>query len=163
MKHRAIAIGALLVLLASAVAQGAGYDADIEVRDGKNAQSAKQSKPTTTPSTLAKRVVLEGSADSQFTAVWKVVRTDQTLTKDELVHFYVVKMDRQGQAPPALDPSHVVIESAVTMDFPPGEKAGGTQQFRVDGPGIYLVRVEAGVDPDKPGVEDYAELELVVK
>jgi hypothetical protein len=150
-------------MIACTAARGAGYDAALEVRDGKNVHSAKQGKSTTAPSTMARRVVFEGSVDGQFTAKWKIVRTDQTLVKDELVHIYVVKMERQGQAPPALEPSRVVIESAVTMDFPAGETAGGTQQFRVDGPGIYLVRVEVGADPEKPGIEDYAELELVVK
>jgi hypothetical protein len=106
---------------------------------------------------------MQAAADSQFTATWKVVRHAKDGTKDTLVHFYVVKVDRQGQAPPALDPSVVVLESALTMDFPTGEVAGGTQRFRVDGPGIYLVRIEAGGDPDKPGLEDFAEMELVVK
>jgi hypothetical protein len=106
---------------------------------------------------------VEGSADASFTAVWKVSRSAKTDTKDVLVHFYVVKTDRQGQAPPALEPGHVVIECALTMDFPPNQTSAGTQQFRVDGPGVYLVRIEAGADPEKPGTADYAEMELVVK
>jgi len=161
--YRSVAIVAAYILITCAAAHGAGYDAVLEVRDGKNGQTARQNKSSTAPSAMSRRVVLEGSTDDHFTATWKIVRKDQTTVKDELVHFYVVKMERQGQAPPALAPSRVVIESAVTMDFPAGETARGTQEFRVDGPGIYLVRVEVGTDPDKPGVEDYAELELVAK
>jgi hypothetical protein len=49
------------------------------------------------------------------------------------------------------------------MDFPKDKAAHGLQPFRISDPGVYLVRIEAGGDPDAPGKEDFAELELVVK
>lgn len=162
MNLKVVAIAALFSSIVSTTAQAAGYDATVELRDGTS-RIARHTTATTAPSAMPRRVTLESSAENPFTVVWKVVRRDPTAAVDGLVHFYVVKMDRQGQAPPPLEPSRVVLESAVTMDFPPGETSGGTQQFRVDGPGIYLVRVEIGADPDKPGSEDFAELELVAK
>jgi hypothetical protein len=162
MRCRPILIWAFLILLVSVPAIGAGFDATLELKDDKTSQTSK-SKAASMPDPLAHRAVLEASTGSLFTATWKVVRSGKGELKDALVHFYVVKMDRQGQAPPVLDPAIVVIESAITMDFPPGVSSGGTQRFRVDGPGVYLVRIEAAGDPDKPGVEDFTELELVVK
>lgn len=108
-------------------------------------------------------MTLDALADGSFIATWKVTRTDAAEVKDVLVHFYVVKLDRAGQAPPALDPAKVTIESALTMDFANGKSSQATQQFRVDGPGVYLVRIEAGTDPDNPGQADYAEIELSLK
>jgi hypothetical protein len=162
MRCRPILVCAILTLLISVPAIGAGFDAALELKDDKTSQ-ASISKTASTPDPLAHRAVLQSSTGSLFTATWKVIRSGKEELKDALVHFYVVKMDRQGQAPPALDPAVVVIESAITMDFPPGVSSAGTQRFRVDAPGVYLVRIEAAGDPDKPGVEDFTELELVVK
>ena len=55
------------------------------------------------------------------------------------------------------------IECALTMDFAKDKTATGTHPFHMDSPGVYLVRIEAGGDPDKPGRQDYAEIELVAK
>ena len=46
----------------------------------------------------------------------------------------------------------VVIESALTMDFPAGESAKATLPFHVEGPGVFLIRVEAGGDSDTTGM-----------
>src|SRR5919201_573509 len=37
----------------------------------------------------------------------------------------------------------VVVESALTMDFKPGEKSTGGLSFQINTPGTYLVRVES--------------------
>lgn len=153
---------ALLLCVPISAASAAGFAVELKVSDGHAAQSAKSGPPhDSRPG--AHRPALEASADRPFTAEWTVTRTDSAEALDVLVHFYVVKLDRPGQAPPALDPAKVAIESALTMDFAKGKSSHAAQQFRVDGPGIYLVRIEAGGDPDKPGQEDYAELELTVK
>lgn len=144
-----------------AVAHAAGFAVELKVTDGKKTESAK-SKPAS-PDQSIHRPTLEASADAQISATWKVLRTDPVEAQDALVHFVVVKLEKQGQALPPLEPDKVPIECAVTMDFPKDKSATGTQPFHVDGPGIYLVRIEAGGDPDKPGQEDFAEIELIVK
>lgn len=157
---------AVLLLLLGAVARGAGYDVSLELSNGKDSAAAKSKPGTDGPpraDPLAHRAVLQAAADGSFTLKWKVVRTAEDETKDVLVHFYVVKAAHQGQAPPPLEPTQVVLEGAVRMDFPKGEAASGTQPFRLDEPGIYLVCVEAGGDPDTPGSAETAELELVAK
>ena len=139
----------------------AGFDAELSLSDGATTQVAQSKTAAAEPK--RRRVTLEASADGSFTLTWKVVRTASDPAKDVLVHFFAVKLDRQGQMPPALEPERVVIEGALTMDFAAKDTAGGTQHFRVEGPGVYLIRVDAGSDPEKPGMEDLAEVELVTK
>jgi hypothetical protein len=150
-----------IVLLAS-VASGEGYSPSLTVSDGKDHQAS--ATPTAgLHKPLDRRPSLAAGADAEFTAEWKVVRTAKDDEKDVLVHFYVVKIDREGQAPPPLDPKVVVMESALTMDFPPGEKSSAKLRFRLPEAGLYLVRIEAGGDPRKAVQPDFAELELSAK
>jgi hypothetical protein len=157
-----IALVALVFGIQSTAASAAGFAVELKVTDGHTMQSARSGTPhDSRPG--AHRPSLEASVDRPITAEWTVTRIDPAEAKDVLVHFYVVKLDRPGQAPPSLEPAKVTIESALTMDFAKGKSSHAAMQFRVDGPGIYLVRIEAGGDPDKPGQEDYSEVELTVK
>lgn len=152
----------LMVLLSSVLVHAAGFGVELKVGDGKTSQTAR-SKPPAAPDQAVHRLTIETSIDAPLSATWKVTRTDPVEADDVLVHFVVVKLDRPGQAVPALEPDKVPIECALTMDFSKGKTATGTQPFHLDAPGVYLVRIEAGGDPDKPGQEDSAEIELVVK
>lgn len=150
-----------LVLMAD-LARGAGFEAVLEVTAGKN-QITAISEPARSRKPLDKRPVLNGSAGAHLTAKYKVTRSGKDAAKDVLVHFYAVRIDQLGQAPPPLDPQRVAIESALTMDFPPGDSAAATLPFQIDGPGVYLVRVEMRGNSEEPGNEDYAAIDLVVK
>ena len=152
----------LAMFSCSALVHAAGFQVEIKLGDGKTTQSQK-SKQASSPKQTDHRITLESSVDAPFTATWKVTRTDPVEAQDALVHFVIVKLDRPGQAVPPLEPGRVPIECALTMDFTKDKTATGTQPFHLDSPGVYLVRVEAGGDPDKPGQEDFAEVELVVK
>lgn len=152
----------LAVFVCCALARAAGFGVELKVTDGKATQSNK-SKPHAAADQAVRRVTMETSVDALLSATWKATRMDPVEAQDVLVHFVVVKLDKQGQAVPPLEPDKVPIECALTMDFPKDKTATGTQPFHVDAPGIYLVRIEAGGDPDKPGQEDFAEIELVVK
>lgn len=145
-----------------ALTHAAGFQVELKLGDGKTTQSQK-SKPASPPEKAIHRITLESSVDVPFSATWKVTRTNQVEAQDALVHFVVVKLDRPGQALPPLEPDRVPVECALTMDFAKDRTATGKQPFHVDSPGVYLVRIEAGGDPDKPGQEDFAEIELVVK
>jgi hypothetical protein len=167
--HPAVYFG-LALLPGLGRALGAGYQLDLTLSEGKKHQEVtNHAQAAHRP--LQRREVVEGGAASDFSTNWKITRTSKVEAEDVLVHFYVVTMDRRGQAPPALDPKRVVIESALTMDFPEGETAIGSPHFRVDGPGVYLVRVEVAPDPQAAGADPHAsanaaefiELELVVK
>lgn len=146
---------AALALVSAQAASGVGFSLVLNVSDGKTRQSVEteRQRPAIAP---MRRTIVEGSTGSQFTSDWKVTRAAKDTAADVLVHFYVVRLDKTGEAPPPLDPKRVVVESALTMDFPPGETARASMPFRVDGPGVYLIRIEAGSD-------DFVELEMVVK
>ena len=50
---------------------------------------------------IAKRPSMTIEADSKITAAWKVTYIAKPMANDVLVHFYIVKIARSGQAPPA--------------------------------------------------------------
>ena len=151
-----------VVLLFATIARGEGFTPSLSVSDGKDHRvSAVSTAGLHKP--LEKRESMHAAADADFVAEWKMVRSAPNEEKDVLVHFFVVKIDRVGEAPPPLDPGIVLMESALTMDFPAGNKATAKLRFRLNEPGIYLVRVEAGADPRKAVQPDFAELELIAK
>lgn len=150
----------MLLLSVSSLARAAGFDARLEVSRGRNQETAG-SQPSGPRNPLSKRASLSGTTAEPFTAKWKITRSGKDEAKEVLVVFYVVKIDRPGQAAPQ-EPNDPVVQSALTMDFPPGDSASATQPFRIDQPGVYLVRIETRADPAGPALE-HAEIELVVK
>jgi hypothetical protein len=111
------------------------------------------------------RPLLEGAVGKSIAIHWTLTNADTKETfKDVLVHFFVVKEEKAGQqAVPKLD-KHVEVESALTMDFKPGDKAQGEQTFQIDKPGVYLVRLETvGAAMGGDGHEHFAALDLVIK
>ena len=157
-----LALGVILFLSTGELARGAGYELSLETTDGKEKQTAS-SRPAEAAKPAGKRVMMEARTDAQFTATWKVKRTGRDEAKDVLVHFYVVRIGRPGEAAPPLEPKLVVIESALTMDFSAGAGAGAALKFKVDEPGVYLVRIETRPNADETGHEDFAAMDLVIK
>ncbi len=132
----------------------------LTVSDGASHQEA-----TTQPAAAAApaRPALECKVGGVIEARWKVTSTADRLMKDVLVHFYVVKTDRAGQAPPALEPKNVLVESALTMDFDPKSSTRSAMNVRPEEPGTYLVRIEADEGPDAAARITFAAVDLVVK
>ncbi|GIW86545.1 MAG: hypothetical protein KatS3mg108_0869 [Isosphaeraceae bacterium] len=82
--------------------------------------------------------------------------------RDVVVHFYVARIEAEGQKSlPELNDAVVVLETALDMDFRPGGHAGGRTTFRVDAPGVYLVRVESR--QTQSDHEHFAAVDLVVE
>ena len=108
---------------------------------------------------VAKRASMTVEAESKVIAVWKVTYIAKPPINDVLVHFYVVKIQRSGQAPPPLAPQQVLLESAQTMDFSTGTSTDAKMEVRPKEAGVYLVRLEA----EGAGETTAAEMELVVK
>jgi len=77
-----------------------------------------------------------------------------------VVHFYIALEKRAGQHDlPDLN-QDVFTETAFEMDFKPGGKAGQRSTFRIDKPGVYLVRVETrNTQSDH---EHFAAIDLVI-
>ena len=78
-----------------------------------------------------------------------------------VVHFFVVREEKVGQKPIPDLKGEVVLETAFDMDLKPGGKAGQRTTFRVDEPGIYLIRVETrNTQSDH---EHFAAIDLVIE
>ena len=157
-----LACCAVVLLAGGRIARGAGYELSLETTDGKEKRMT-HSRPAEAGKPAEKRVQMAVRPDAQFAATWTVKRTGKDEAKDALVHFYVVRIGRPGEAPPPLEPKHVIIESALTMDFPTGETASASLKFKVEEPGVYLVRIETRPNADEPGHEDFAAMDLVVR
>ncbi|HEX4793246.1 MAG TPA: hypothetical protein VH370_05615 [Humisphaera sp.] len=159
------ALAAVLLHLAaigavSQTARAGDYKLDLAVSDGTHKQAV--AGPTTMPATqpiLPQRPSLTVSLDSKLTAKWKVIYTAKPATKDALVHFFVVRTERTNQAPPALAPAAVLLESAQTLDFESNGTTSAEMGFSPLGPGVYLVRLEAHGESD----ESFVEIDLIVK
>jgi hypothetical protein len=81
---------------------------------------------------------------------------------DVVVHFYVVRIDAIAQKEiPSLSGEGLVIETAHDLDFRPGGHTGGRATFKIDTPGVYLVRVESR--DTQSDHEHFAAIDLVVE
>lgn len=151
-----LALLALLLIPRSLFAQE--FKVTLDVTDGSQKSNATNpAEQTKQP--LSKRPAFHAAADAKLTAHWKVTYLAKPAMNDVLVHFYVVKIDRPGQAPPPLVPKDVPLESALTMDFQTGVSTEAKLELRLADPGIYLLRIEA-TGATEPC---FAEMEVVVK
>lgn len=81
--------------------------------------------------------------------------------KDVVVHFFVAQEGAVGQKElPNLEGEGLVIETAFDMDFRPGGHAGARTTFRIDRPGVYLVRVESR--QTQSDHEHFSAIDLVI-
>lgn len=137
---------------------------DLRVKSGKASKSATQdiTAPGATPK---ERPVLETRVNAPLQVTWTITSSAKSpAVKDVVVHFFVVKIDKAGQSViPKLD-KDVPVETALTMDFKPKDKTEGELTFRVEQPGIYLLRLETiGAAVGLDGHEHFAALDLVIK
>ena len=84
--------------------------------------------------------------------------------EDVLVHAYVTPESQLNQmSPPTLKSDVVILESALLMDFKTNHIAQASFSFKVNRPGIFLVRVEA-LDFGNSGLDEpFAALDLEIK
>jgi len=110
------------------------------------------------------RAVLHLKAGERVKVKWTLTNSHaKDSFKNVLVHFFVVKEDQAGQQVVPKLGRGVVVESALTMDFGPGDKSGGDLSFTIDAPGAYLLRLETiGTAVEPEAHEHFAALDLVV-
>jgi hypothetical protein len=157
----------LSLFLGGAICAGAKahhFAIDLKARASKESRTAQAEMLA--PGVKAKpRAVLHVKAGQRVAVQWTLTNTDRAATyKEVLVHFFVVKEDQVGQqlVPKLL--KGVVAESALTMDFRPGDRNRGELSFVIDQPGDYLLRLETiGAAVGADGHEHYAALDVVVK
>jgi hypothetical protein len=80
---------------------------------------------------------------------------------DVVVHFFVARQEKAGQKELPDLRGDVVLESAFDMDFKPGGKAGARSNFKIDTPGVYLIRVETR--QTQSDHEHFAAIDLVIE
>jgi hypothetical protein len=158
----------LLVLLAAiastpaAFADHLKFEAEVRCENVKRTCSTGVFGPNTK---LGSRATLEVPIGKAITVTWKVAHIDRRdPLKDVVIHFFVVKEEKAGQAAiPKLD-RDVIAESALTMDFKPGDKQTAELVIQMDVRGTYLLRIESiGAAVGIGKHEDFAVLDLIVK
>jgi hypothetical protein len=112
-----------------------------------------------------KREVLRVKSGDRITVKWRLTNANsKSEFKNVLVHFFTAKEEKLGQkAPPKLNKS-VAAESALSMDFKPGDLSRGEMVFTISTPGYYLLRLETiGAAVGEDGHEHFAALDLAVE
>jgi hypothetical protein len=136
------------------------FTINLEVRSGK-AVKAAHAEPAEPGERPRPRGVLEVKAGAPVTVKWTLGNAGKAAANNVLVHFFAVKEEKAGQAPPPKLSKDVVAESALTMDFNPKDTTEGELTFSVATAGPYLLRLEtigAGA-----GREVFAAIDLVVR
>ncbi len=108
------------------------------------------------------RPVVKAKAGDPIKVNWSFINTYPNKTlKDVVIHFYVVKVKAVGQKEAPDLSGDPVCETAFEIDFKPGAKVGQRGAFKIDEPGVYLVRVESRqTDSDH---EHFSALDLVIE
>ena len=166
MAHHLLTLAALGGLLAPAAPPAEPFAIDFEVHCGKASRTAhaESAAPPGLDAKPAERGLLEVKAGDRVTVRWKMSSTDpKAKTEDVTVHFFAAKEEQAGAAVRKLDKG-VTAESALTMDFGPGDTNAGELSFTLDKPGFYLFRVETiGAAAGPAGHEDFAALDVRAK
>ena len=153
----------LLALLGGQLQESNDFTVKLEARAASGRQIAEtqrfaldaESKP---------RAVLTVKRGQMVDVKWTVTCTTQQATyQDLLVHCFVVKEAKAGQAAvPKLD-KDVALESALTMDFNSKDRAKGKLAFKLESPGAYLLRVETMGALSSAGREFFAAMDVIIE
>ena len=156
-----VALGVLGGLFLTAAAWADSFTIDLKVQSGSASQTA-HAEPVAIGAVLKARKVLEGKIGAPVKVAWTLTNSSpKAEMKNVLVHFFTVREEKLGQRDMPKLTKDVTAESALTMDFAPGDKAKGAMSFTIDRPGFYLVRLETIGAP--VGQECFAALDLVIK
>jgi hypothetical protein len=133
---------------------------DLRVQAGKKSQSV-QAELVALGAEPKMRAVVENQAGTPIKVAWTLTNSTQGELKNVVVHFFTVKEENLGQKTIPKLTKDVTAESALSVDFSPGEKARGGLTFTIDRPGFYLLRLETIGAPD--GQECFAAMDMVIK
>jgi len=153
-----------VLVAATASAQAGEFEITINVDVADRQISTEETAESPTTRTLPPRPVAELTQDQTARVSWHAENTgDVKEFKEVLVHFFVVREEKTGQAEVPKLTKDVTYEGALTMDFKPHENADWQWTFRIHEPGSYLLRVETIGLREEHGHEHYAAMDLVVK
>ena len=155
-----VVVACHLAFLATTVI-ASDFEMSLQVKLAKQRASTKYTEEQPSPTRPHPRPVLTCEFNETLLVSWTATNNAKQATfQDVLIHCLVVAEKEPGQAGlPSL--KDAVQESALTMDFKPGDSATGEFSLKIDEPGTYLVRVETQNMLDKYDHECYVALDLV--
>jgi hypothetical protein len=161
---RVLCLSSILFGTVCSAARADHFAIDLDVQAaGKKAAAHAQAQGS--GQKAKSRPVLHLQAGQRVAVKWLLTNTHTKATfKDVIVHFFVVREEHVGQQTVPKLGKTVQAESALTMDFRPGDKTRGEVSFVIDVPGAYLLRLEtvgAAVEPETH--EHYSAIDLVVE
>jgi hypothetical protein len=155
------ALGVIGGLSLAAFAWGDAFTIELQVETNGASQTA-QAEPIALSAVPKARKVLKGKVGVPLKISWTITCAGaKTEMKNVLVHFFTVKEHKLGQQNVPKLTKDVTAESAVSLDFMPGDKAKGSLTFTVDQPGFYLMRLETIGAPE--GQDCFAALDLAIQ
>jgi hypothetical protein len=163
MRHSAqsLALGLVIGVAASSAARAEHAKITLDVFAAGSQQTAFVDQ---TPPVYGKnpRPVIKAKAGEPIKVQWMLTNVYPHKTLENVVvHFFVAPEKAVGTKEfPDLN-RDVVTETAFEMDFKPGGKAGQKTTFRVDTPGVYLVRIETR--QTNSDHEHFSAIDLVVE
>jgi hypothetical protein len=154
-------LGVLSGISLAAVAWGEAFTIELKVQTNGSSQTA-HAEPISLGAVPKARKVLKGKAGVPLKISWTVASAGaKTDMKNILVHFFTVKEEKLDQQNTPKLTKDVTAESAVSLDFAPGDKSKGSLTFTVDQPGFYLMRLETIGAPE--GQDCFAALDLAIQ
>lgn len=161
---RAFMCAACLLLLVAAPLVGPAWAEHFDIQlTVTTAQDSGTANWDTSPPEMGvnRRPVVGGRAGQDVRVSWVMRSAFPHATMPGVkVHFYVVKADAVGQKTlPRADAPHVV-ETSFRMDFLPDYAARGELHFRIEQPGVYLVRLTSEETQKEHGHEHFSAVDL---
>jgi hypothetical protein len=158
----AVVLAFPLAFLASTVI-ASDIEMSLQVKSAKQRVSVKHTEEQPSPKKPPPRPVFASKSNETLLVSWTATNSGKKATfEDVVIHCVVVAEKEPGQAVlPSL--KDTVQESALTMDFKPGDSATGQFSLVIDQPGTYLVWVETRNMFEKHNHEHYVALDLVCK
>lgn len=110
------------------------------------------------------RAKFKAQVNESLKVLYRIGHNSPTPIEDVLVHLYVAPEEQLNQMrPPNLKSELVILESALVMDFKTNHIAQGTFSFKVNRPGIFLVRVESLDSENTLLDESFAAIDLEIQ
>ena len=155
-----VAIGIFLEIGNSPVlAEHAKITLDVTTSKGQETAFVDQTPP---PSGKNPRPVVKAKVGEPIKVQFMLTNVYPHKTLENVVvHFFVAKQEKVGQKDLPDLQGEVVTETAFEMDFKPGAKAGQKSTFRVDKPGVYLIRIET--NETQSDHDHFSAIDLVVE
>jgi hypothetical protein len=155
-----------VALVLAQPAATAPFVLELTVTAGKAQQTvrlAEEDKGLTFTRPQEQRPVLKAAAGTPIQVRWRLMRSaGQPLAPDVLVHFYAARQERAGQPPTPRDDKAIQAESALKMDFRPGDRTQGEMRFTLRQAGTYVLRLETLGAAAVDGREQAVSLDLVL-